>query len=310
MVDSSRIHRKASPSGDIRGSGRKAAEERKTIMKKYTLTSYDPIELEMPKPPVPEPLVDQQIQTLLDPLSEYHEIAEDRGAEIGDYLVVTTENAAMDGTPAKNFDLQHSIYHMGAGEMPGAFDAELVGMKAGSTRDIEAKIKLPMGDTHLPSSLTMRVTVEKILYTVKPELTDELVANHFAPLSTVEEFREDVRSKFGLPDMKKDDPQFPDLVLDELAKRLVEEPDENDLMDGQPLSALRATCAIDALADHLQIELTDEQITAQMPGDDAEQREKIRQQLENQGLSEEARIFARREAALSWLVNKSRISFK
>ena len=47
-----------------------------------------------------------------------------------------------------------------------------------------------------------------------------------------------------------------------------------------------------------------------MPGNDAEQREKIRQQLEDQGLGDEARVFARREAALSWLVNNSRVSYK
>ena len=41
-----------------------------------------------------------------------------------------------------------------------------------------------------------------------------------------------------------------------------------------------------------------------------EQREKIRQQLEDQGLGDEARVFARREAALSWLVNNSRVSYK
>ena len=47
-----------------------------------------------------------------------------------------------------------------------------------------------------------------------------------------------------------------------------------------------------------------------MPSNDAEQREKNRQQLEDQGLGDEARVFARREAALSWLVNNSRVSYK
>ena len=81
-------------------------------------------------------------------------------------------------------------------------------------------------------------------------------------------------------------------------------------MPGQPLEALRATCAIDALADHLDIQLTDADVTAQMPGNDAEQKERIRQQLEDQGLGDEARVFARREAALSWLVNNSRVSYR
>lgn len=279
-------------------------------MAKYTLTSYDPVEVEMPKPKVPESLVDSQIEKLLEPMAQYHEIEEDRGARTGDFLVVTTEDARLDGNPATNFVMQHSIYHIGAGEMPASFDAELIGMKPGETKDAVAYIKMPLAKDGEKSALTMRVAVEKILYCVQPELTDEFVVEHFAPATTVAEFREGVASQFGLPDMKKDDPNFPDLVLGELATRLVEDPDPADLMEGQPMSALRVTCAIDALADHLNIELTDEQITAQMPGNDAEQKKKIRKQLEEQGLADEARVFARREAALSWLVNNSRVSFK
>lgn len=160
------------------------------------------------------------------------------------------------------------------------------------------------------ASLTMRVMVEKILYCKTPELTDELVREHFAPATTVEEFREGVAKQFGLPDMAKEDPQFPDLVLGELAKRLVEDPDPADRMDGMPDDALRIMCAIDALAAHLDLDLTDEQVIAQMPGDDAEQREKIFKQLKDQGLEAEGRKFALREAALGWLVNNSRVSFK
>ena len=279
-------------------------------MKKYTLTSYEPVHIELPKPQVPEALVDAQIEKLLEPLAEYREIDEDRGVMMGDHVVVTTEDACIDGNPASNFVLEHSLYHVGGGEMPRTFDDELVGMVAGDTKDAEANIKLPLAKDGEASRLTMRVTVEKILSCCQPELTDEFITEHFAPATTLAEFKEGVAKQFGLPDMTKNDAQFPDLVLEELAKRLVEEPDPADLLPGQPMDALRVTCAIDALADHLNIELSDEDITAQMPGNDAEQREKIRKQLDEQGLGDEARVFARREAALSWLVNNSRVSFK
>ncbi len=278
-------------------------------MAKYTLTSYEPVSMVMPKPQVPPALVDQQIEKLMEPMAEYHEIEDDRGVLPGDYLVVTTYDPAIDGNPARNFLLQHSIYHVGAGEMPKSFDDELIGVRAGDTKDVHAKIKLPLAKDGQASALTMQVTVEKILYSKTPKLTDELVKEHFAPATTVEEFREGVAKQFGLPDMAKEDPQFPDLVLGELAKRLVEEPDPADRMDGMPDDALRIMCAIDALAAHLELELTEEQIIAQMPGDDAEQRAKIYKQLQDQGLEAEGRVFATREAALSWLVNNSRVSF-
>ena len=279
-------------------------------MAKYTLSSYEPIHIELPKPQVPPSLVETQISKMLEPMSKYQEIAEDRGVVQGDFLVVTTADAAMDGNPARNFIMEHSIYHVGAGEMPKTFDDELIGVMPGETKDTCAKIKLPLAKDGEASNLTMKVTVEKILTYTPPELTDELVREHFAPATTVEEFREGVAKQFGLPDMAKDDAQFPDLVLGELAKRLVEEPDPADRMEGMPDDALRATCAIDALADHLELDLSEDQIIAQMPGDDFEQKMKIHQQLKDQGMADQAIVFAKREAALSWLVNKSSVSYR
>lgn len=279
-------------------------------MSKYTLTSYEPVALELPKPQVPDSLVDAQIQKMLEPLSTYHEVAEERGVLPGDFLVVTTHDPALDGNPARNFLMEHSIYHVGAGEMPKTFDDELVGVKPGETKQVRAAIKMPLGAQGGTSELTMGVDVEKILRCETPELTDELVAEHFAPATTVAEFRTGVAGQFGLPDMAKDDPGFPDLVLTELAKRLVEDPDPADALPGMPDDALRITCAIDALADYLDIELDDDAIIAQMPGNDLEQRIKIYEQLKDQGMTAEAQVFARREAALSWLVNHSKVSYR
>lgn len=278
-------------------------------MSKYTLTSYEPVSLELPKPQVPESLVDEQIAKMMEPLSAYHEVAEDRGALPGDFLVVTTEDPRLDGNPASNFLMQHSVYHLGAGEMPKTFDDEIIGLKAGQSKAIEARVKLPLMADGETAPLTMTLHLEKILYTVTPELTDELVREHFAPASTVAEFREGVAKQFGLPDMAKTDPMFPDLVLKELATRLVEEPDEADRLPGMPTDALRATCAIDALADHLDIQLEEDDIIAQMPGDDLSQRIKVYGQLKEQGKEAEAALFAKREAALSWLVNHSKVSY-
>lgn len=279
-------------------------------MTQYTLTSYEPVSMKLPKPPVPPELVEQQIEKLMEPFSEYHEIKEDRPCMVGDYIVVTTEDARMDGNPASHFNLKNSLYHLGAGEMPKAFDDAIVGMRSGETRDVKAMIKMPMGKVGGMSLLSMTVTIGKILYTVKPELTDELVCKEFAPATTVDEFRAGVAAQFNLPGMKKDDSKFPDLVLDEIAKRLVEEPSEEDRLPGMPDDALRITCAIDALASYLDLSLTDEQITAQMPGEGQKQKEMIRKQLEDQGMGDQAIVFARREAALGWLVNNSSVAYE
>ena len=90
-------------------------------MSKYTLSSYEPVHVKLPKPQVPSSLVDAQIEKLMEPFAEFHEVAEDRGVLPGDHIVVTTRDAALDGNPASNFIMQHSVYHVGAGEMPKTF---------------------------------------------------------------------------------------------------------------------------------------------------------------------------------------------
>lgn len=279
-------------------------------MAKYTLTSYEPLHVELPRPQVPASLVDAQIEKLLEPFAVYREVDEERGVLPGDYLVVTTRDAALDGNPASNFLMEHSIYHIGTGEMPKSFDDELIGVLPGQTKSVVAKIKLPLSPEGEMSKLTMEVDVEKILSSQSPELTDEFITEHFAPATNLEEFRQGVAAQFGLPDMAKDDPNFPDILLGELAKRLVEEPDPADRLEGMPDDALRATCAIDALAEHLGFELDEDQIIAQMPGDDAQQRQMIWEQLKEQGKEKDAQVFAKREAALSWLVNNSTVSYE
>lgn len=114
-------------------------------MTTYTLTSYEPVALELPKPQVPDSLVDAQIAKMLEPLATYHEVAEDRGVLPGDFLVVTTHDPALDGNPARNFLMEHSLYHVGAGEMPKTFDDELIGVKPGDTKQVRAAIKMPLG---------------------------------------------------------------------------------------------------------------------------------------------------------------------
>lgn len=280
-------------------------------MAKYTLTSYEGIDVTLPKPEVPDHIIDQKIKELVEPLAEYHEVSTNRPATMGDYVVVSTEDACVNGRTASNFALQHSLYHIGGGEMPQTFDDAIRGMAPGETRDVVAKIKLPFAqDDDDLADLTMTVHLEKVLYRIDPKLDDNLVKEHFAPATTVQEFREGVAKQFTLPNMSPSDPQLPDILLAELAKRLVEEPAEEDYIEGMPYDALRETCAIDALADHLGIELSEEQVIAQMPGESAEQRTKVYEQMKGQGLADDARRFACREAALSWLANNSTVSYE
>lgn len=279
-------------------------------MSAYTLSSYEPVHLVLPKPTVPQELIDKRIEAMLEPFSEYRDVEEDRGVLPDDYLTVTTQGAAINGNPAPYLTMQHALYRLGSGEMPLAFDNELVGMRPGQQKDVSVPLGVSMPLVEGDSELTVCVTVERIHQCVRPELTDEFVSGHFAPLASVSELRRDVASHFRLPDMRKDDPRFPDMVLSELALRLVEEPDAADALEDEPMEALRVACAIDALADHLGIGADEALFEGEIVGDESGERKRLLDQLRSKGMEKEAHDLMRREAALAWLVENSTVAYR
>ena len=70
-------------------------------MKKYTLTSYDPVELDLPKPQVPASLVDAQIEKLLEPMADMEiTVGEDyAGPVMGD---ISTRRGRIVGTDSND----------------------------------------------------------------------------------------------------------------------------------------------------------------------------------------------------------------
>lgn len=110
--------------------------------------------------------------------------------------------------------------------------------------------------------------------------------------------------------MRKTDPHFEYLVLIELADRLVGEVHPNDVPEGDTLVNYRTTLAIDSLAEHRGIEVSDEELTDLIPAPSQEEKEAIRHEFEVRGMGEELKTNIRREKALSWLIENSKVEYE
>ena len=278
-------------------------------MAKYTLTSYDPIEITVPKMSVPEDYIAAQIEEKLEAAAKYIPLEEPRPVRMYDFLTVTTSDAAIDGNPAAFMNHDHIFHVVGSGEMPREFDAAIIGAQIGETREARFGVKATLGAEGGRSMMTMNVLVEQIYNREMPPLTDELVAEHLAPISTVEELRESICEEFLTQNLNKDSSMMANEVLREVARRLVEEPDPADAMPEMGPFELRATCGIDAFTDYFGIELTAEEATQYLPGETPIQKLQMRAELESNGQSEEFYQFARREATLARLIEEAKISF-
>lgn len=134
----------------------------------------------------------------------------------------------------------------------------------------------------------------------------ELVLDRRVWLGGVGEAGDDASERTA---MSKSDPHFEQLVLSALSDRLIGEVNEADVPSGDNLVGYRATLAIDALAEHRGISVSDNDLTDCIPALTLDEKLAIRREFESRGLSDELKRNIRREKTLSWLIENSKIEY-
>lgn len=303
------------------------------------LESYDAPAISMPPEEVTDAEIDQQIEQLLVYQTTFEDDDTDRPAEEGD--VVSVDIADKEGAAhlaGKNRTL--NLNPAGSG-VPEELVAGIVGMKAGETKEITWTHSHTHEDEVHEHTFSVEVTLNSIKKAVTPELTDELCKTSFG-FDTVEELRDAVKEeveedkKATLPRLKED------RAVEELGKQLVlEEVPEayrsqvmneiaNDLLgqlqrQGMSLDMYfaargikredfmsdlqqqaderaRQSMALDALAAHLGLEATEDDILAEIAKAAIEDVEGTLAQLKAEGRVPGIREAIRRSKAVDWLV--------
>lgn len=144
----------------------------------YELTSYEPVEIELPSEEVTDAEVDEQIDMFREQLSTLEDAsanAKVKADGIVDLAIKATDDA---GEDIERLTSDSRVYAMGSGMLPDAFDENLLGLKKGQ----EASFTIDMPD-ELPILLrALSGKTEKIAFEVKvnvvkkrvlPEVTDE-----------------------------------------------------------------------------------------------------------------------------------------
>lgn len=158
--------------------------------KYITLGEYKGIELDRTVNEVTDDDVDAQIQSNL---TEAAEEVSDATVENGDLVTInyvgTKDGEAFDGGTANNYDLT-----VGEGRMIEGFEDGIIGMKKGETKELN----LTFPDDYMEDSLAgqdvvFQITLQKIRR--KAELTDEWVKKNAESATTVDEYKEEVRTQ-------------------------------------------------------------------------------------------------------------------
>ena len=191
------------------------------------LSSYDPVEIEMPHEGATDEQIDEEIDALLD---HYYEIVDaPANTKVKEDKFVDMKITATDdnGANIESITSESTQYGIGSGLYPKAFDDELIGLKKGDTKQFT--MDLPADPTAMTASLmgkTQAIKFDIEILQVKkkklPELTDEWVMQKIG-VESVEELRKEMAEEIesaqesSFPRMKEN------RVLLALAERLVGE---------------------------------------------------------------------------------------
>ena len=294
------------------------------------LTSYDPVEIEMPPAEVTEGEIDAQVEMLLGYHASFDDA--DRPVAEGDYVTVDIENVKN----AEALAGEGRMVVIGSGSLPAAFDEGVTGMAKDETKEISWTPEVEGAE-----EAAVKVTVKGIKERTLPELTDELAKEAFgfddiAAMRDAVKIELDADKTSKLPgikenravaklaerlDLEKVDEDYEQSVFSELGQNFLQSlagrgmsldtwlqmsnmSTEAFLADlhRQADDVARESLALDALARKLEIEVTDEDEDAEFARAGVEDPEAPKAAFLAEGRIPAIRDSIRRSKACDWLV--------
>lgn len=308
------------------------------------LSSYEPVDIEMPPEEVTDDEVESQLRELQDYYHSFEEIEDpDHKAEEGDYMmaVVSVDNH---GKVIAGLSRANRMIGLGAGTMPASFDEKIYGAKAKETLEFDFEAKDDQGTSAFgDGELHAVVEIKSFRRRILPAIDDELAAK--VGCTSVEDMRKQLRHSIGtqksneLPKLKVDrvidalitrlEGEVPAYYVDfirqdvgrefmqglekqgtNLQQWMLENSVNGDQMkEDVAAEALRRAsidCALEALFAKLGLEVTDADIDKMFEGD--ENPVETRSAWEKANRMADVRKMCRQSKATEWLVDTANVT--
>ena len=307
-----------------------------TLRPACELSSYEPVEIEMPPAAVTEAEIDQQVDMLMGYHATFEDV-EDRAVEADDYVTADLE----DVKGAEQFAGEGRLLAMGNDTLPKEFDEALLGAKIGDEKEISWK---PGEDE---DECTVKVTVKGIKVRKTPELTDEFAKENFG-FDDIAAMRDAIKLELEqdktakLPGLKENravaklaerlqldkmDEDYEKSVFNELGQNFLQNLAQrgmtldawlqaNGISSDQFISDLhqqandvaRESLALDSLAKHLDVQVNDDDVTEEFKNAGVEDVEASKAEFVSDGRMPAVRDSIRRSKAVDWLVENAKVT--
>jgi trigger factor len=194
------------------------------VRPKAKLGEYRELEVGRAEAEVPDEIVAREIERIREGFARLEPV--ERPAAQGDALLLdfegTIDGRAFEGAKASDYLLE-----LGAERLVEGFGEQLVGAKAGEERSVEVTFPADYHAKHLAGEdAEFAVKVKEVREKVLPDLDDEF-ASEASEFETLEELRQDIRSRLGEAVGGRIEQDFRVAALDAaLANATVEVPEE------------------------------------------------------------------------------------
>lgn len=148
------------------------------VKPEFELTSYDPVEIEMPG----EEATEEEIQQQIDQLRDYYVTMEDAPASAkiaeNDYAEIAVEATDQDGNEIESLTTDSRLHGLGVGIYPPSFDEQLVGLKKGDKKSFDYDIddedvSIIATSSDGAEKVHFEIEIKAVQKKVLPEVTDE-----------------------------------------------------------------------------------------------------------------------------------------
>ena len=166
------------------------------VKPEYELSSYEPVEVEVPTSEATDEEIDAQIEELRNYYHDFKDANANTKVKPGEFVELTLSATDAEGNDVPALSADHRLYELGQGVYPESFDAELIGLKKGAEKSFD--LDLSEDTSAVASSLEKKgmfhfdVKIDVIKKKIVPEVTEEWAKETFGF-----EGLEDMRSKIA-----------------------------------------------------------------------------------------------------------------
>lgn len=169
------------------------------MLPQIELSSYDPVEIVVPPEKVPDRLIDDSIQQLLNQGASFMPCEDDSVIEIGDVVDLSLDTT-LHGKKIEGLCFPSRVFTTGVGNMPEEFEQNIIGMKAGETKAFTYEGPIAIGDDDRPTfeRYESTATIVSKLKKEIPPLTDAWVKTNVVGCETVSDLRDRIKSELSI----------------------------------------------------------------------------------------------------------------